>query len=224
MYTSWNDHAAGVGEGPTTSSSGSATRRPSRPGEEYPQADRCGDLAGHGPARRPARRHAPGQRRPVAGPGRHDRALRRQAAWPAHDGVGIAGAVRGEFGRPSGSPDGRSLAWAEGDGILAGEFGRDCSGTPKLRIPGGREPDWGPAPVNYGRAHDRPVGEAPRRRQRRPRAASEPPSRLGGVHALERPARRDVHLDRPCSVSRERQGGLEGGCGSPVINSRRYPT
>jgi hypothetical protein len=62
----------------------------------------------------------------------------------------ISGAVGGEFGRPSWSPDGGSLAWAEGDGIWAGQIGCDCSGSPKLRIPGGRDPDWGPAPVSGG--------------------------------------------------------------------------
>lgn len=65
----------------------------------------------------------------------------------------ISGAVGGEFGRPSWAPDGRSLAWAEGDGIWAGRVGRDCSGRPKLRIPGGREPDWGPAPVGAVGGH-----------------------------------------------------------------------
>lgn len=57
----------------------------------------------------------------------------------------ISGAVGGEFGRPSWSPDGRSLAWQEGNGIWAMPIGRDCSGTAKLVIPGGAEPDWGPA-------------------------------------------------------------------------------
>ena len=59
-------------------------------------------------------------------------------------------AVGGEFGRPSWSPDGSSLAWTEGNGIWAMAIGRDCSGTPKLVIPGGREPDWGPADVGAG--------------------------------------------------------------------------
>jgi hypothetical protein len=54
-------------------------------------------------------------------------------------------AVGGEFGRPSWSPDGSSLAWSEGNGIWAMAIGRDCSGAQKLVIPGGREPDWGPA-------------------------------------------------------------------------------
>jgi hypothetical protein len=54
-------------------------------------------------------------------------------------------AVGGEFGRPSWSPDGTSLAWSEGNGIWAMAIGRDCSGTQKLVIPGGREPDWGPS-------------------------------------------------------------------------------
>jgi hypothetical protein len=57
----------------------------------------------------------------------------------------ISDAVGGEFGRPTWSPDGRSLAWPEGNGIWAMPLGRDCSGTQKLVIPGGAEPDWGPA-------------------------------------------------------------------------------
>ena len=65
----------------------------------------------------------------------------------------ITDPVGGEYGRPSWSPDGRSLAWSEGNGIWAARIGRDCSGTPRLAIPGGREPDWGPAPVSGGSAH-----------------------------------------------------------------------
>jgi hypothetical protein len=62
----------------------------------------------------------------------------------------LTDAVGGEFGRPSWSPDGSSLAWSEGNGIWAMAIGRDCSGTQKLVIPGGREPDWGPADVGSG--------------------------------------------------------------------------
>jgi hypothetical protein len=66
-------------------------------------------------------------------------------------------AAGGEFGKPSWSPDGSSLAWSEGNGIWAMAIGRDCSGTPKLVIPGGREPDWGPAqPGGGGSAVDVP--------------------------------------------------------------------
>jgi WD40 repeat protein len=59
----------------------------------------------------------------------------------------ITGATGGEFGAPSWSPDGRSLAWAEGDGVWTGAVARNCAGSPRLTIPGAREPDWGPAGV-----------------------------------------------------------------------------
>jgi hypothetical protein len=60
----------------------------------------------------------------------------------------ITGATGGEFGIPSWSPDGRSLAWAEGNGVWTGTIARDCAGTPQLTIPGAREPDWGPADMD----------------------------------------------------------------------------
>jgi hypothetical protein len=62
----------------------------------------------------------------------------------------MTGAVGGEFGRPSWSPDGTSLAWQEGNGIWAMAIGRDCSGSAKLVIPGGSGPDWGPAEPGGG--------------------------------------------------------------------------
>jgi hypothetical protein len=57
----------------------------------------------------------------------------------------LTGATGGEFGILSWSPDERSLAWAEGNGIWTGAIGHDCSGSPHLTIAGAREPDWGPA-------------------------------------------------------------------------------
>lgn len=62
----------------------------------------------------------------------------------------ISNAVGGQFGRPSWSPDGGSLAWQEGNGIWTMAIGRDCSGSQRLVIPDGRDPDWGPADPGAG--------------------------------------------------------------------------
>ena len=77
----------------------------------------------------------------------------------------LSGAVGGEFGEPTWSPSGEALAWSEGDGIWTGAIGHDCSGRPSLTIPGGREPDWGPAaPGDAGIATARiPRSMTPRR-------------------------------------------------------------
>jgi hypothetical protein len=61
----------------------------------------------------------------------------------------------GAFGQPTFSPDGGGLAWHAGDGIHVAavpSFASDCTldgatPAPPLVIPGGREPDWGPADV-----------------------------------------------------------------------------
>jgi hypothetical protein len=72
----------------------------------------------------------------------------------------LTGATGGEFGVPSWSPDGRSLAWAEGDGVWTGTIGRNCSGNPHFTIPGANEPDWGPANVD-GASPPRPSDPGP---------------------------------------------------------------
>jgi hypothetical protein len=66
-----------------------------------------------------------------------------------------SGAPGGKFSQPTFAPDGTRLAWGAGDGIYVvsvPDFGGGCTLTgatpaPPLVIPGGAEPDWGPADV-----------------------------------------------------------------------------
>ncbi|HET8950999.1 MAG TPA: hypothetical protein VFN44_10830 [Solirubrobacteraceae bacterium] len=52
----------------------------------------------------------------------------------------------GEITPPSWGPDGDSLAYSAPDGIWVAQLNGSCDkATNKLVIPGGREPDWGPA-------------------------------------------------------------------------------
>ena len=54
----------------------------------------------------------------------------------------------GPLGRPTWSPDGRSLAWSDGAGIWTSPVdlgAQRCGLTPKLIVAGGASPDWGPA-------------------------------------------------------------------------------
>ena len=55
----------------------------------------------------------------------------------------------GKFTSPTWSPDGRSLAWQDSRGIWVGRVGdvsgRTCQLTRRLLVPGGSQPDWGPA-------------------------------------------------------------------------------
>ncbi len=54
--------------------------------------------------------------------------------------AGIAG--------PTWSPDGTALALESADGIWVKRQARDCTVQPTLAVPGGSQPDWGPANVN----------------------------------------------------------------------------
>jgi hypothetical protein len=51
---------------------------------------------------------------------------------------------------PTFSPDGKRLAWQEGNGVwtVSQPSIDDCNIEPKLTIPGASEPDWSPANVN----------------------------------------------------------------------------
>jgi hypothetical protein len=66
-----------------------------------------------------------------------------------------SGPAGGRYSQPTFAPDGGRLAWAEADGVHVAAvptFGAGCSlqgatPEPPLVIPGGSEPDWGPAGV-----------------------------------------------------------------------------
>jgi WD40 repeat protein len=59
------------------------------------------------------------------------------------------GGPNGKFTSPTWSPDGKSLAWADAQGIWIGRVddisSQTCQLTKTLVIPGGSSPDWGPA-------------------------------------------------------------------------------
>ena len=59
----------------------------------------------------------------------------------------------GAFADPTLAPGGGAVAWQEGDGVWTSAFpGDDCAGAaPRLTIPGGSQPDDGPANVNPAR-------------------------------------------------------------------------
>ena len=84
--------------------------------------------------------------------------------------------VGGKFENLSFAPDGRSLAYAVGDGIWimdVPDFSGGCGPLPttnKLVIPGGRHPHWGPADVPpasgvRAQAASSPTAAAPTRRR-----------------------------------------------------------
>ena len=70
-----------------------------------------------------------------------------------------------ELGPPTFSPDGTEVAWGEPDGIWVGSIGRpdSCDGwEATLVIPGGLEPDWGPADPGPGATPAPPGASGPR--------------------------------------------------------------
>lgn len=70
---------------------------------------------------------------------------------PAH--TCTFGHPTGEFADPTLSPGATTVAWQENDGIWLSHVpaGAGCDGAePRLAIPGGSEPDFGPANVNPG--------------------------------------------------------------------------
>ena len=74
-------------------------------------------------------------------------------AKPAH-ATCVLGSPEGEFESPSWKPDGTSLTWQEDDGIwtagLPAISAAECSNfltSTTLIVPGGSQPDWGPADV-----------------------------------------------------------------------------
>jgi hypothetical protein len=77
-----------------------------------------------------------------------------------------SGPAGGRYSQPTFAPDGGRVAWAESDGVHVAAvpaFGGGCSlegatPTPPLVIPGGSEPDWGPADVPPARATTKPGG------------------------------------------------------------------
>jgi hypothetical protein len=66
----------------------------------------------------------------------------------------LVGAQGGKFSGPTWSQDGQTLAWQEGNGIWSAQIPdiASCAAiTPsQLIVPGGAEPDFGPAAVNPG--------------------------------------------------------------------------
>ena len=75
---------------------------------------------------------------------------------------GYFGPDGGKFTSPTFSPDSRSLAWGEGNGIWVAGGQQECVGgeasrNGRLVIPGGKDPDWSAADVPTGR----PVAQQP---------------------------------------------------------------
>jgi hypothetical protein len=86
--------------------------------------------------------------------------------YPRQCAYGVKSPAGGKFSAVSWSPDGGTLAYADGAGVnVVGipAFGPDCGtpGEPRLLIPGATSPDWGPADVPAARPVPAP-GPAPK--------------------------------------------------------------
>jgi hypothetical protein len=83
---------------------------------------------------------------------------------PSNTGCVFTGPAGGQFNDPTWAPSGTGVAWEEGDDLESTAPGpgegiwvwsgvdlAGCTGTPSApAIPGGSEPDWGPADINPG--------------------------------------------------------------------------
>ena len=70
----------------------------------------------------------------------------------------------GNVNDPTWSPDGTQLAWEEADGIHVasiGDLGACASAARPLVIPGGADPDWGPATPNASGGSGTPTPPTP---------------------------------------------------------------
>jgi hypothetical protein len=93
----------------------------------------------------------------VAGDGDSELRIYKTAPYPAYPDAcyRYSDAAGGRFSTPTFSPDGAHLAWSEGDGVkvvTVPDFAGGCTTTgasPKatMIVPGGSNPDWGPADV-----------------------------------------------------------------------------
>ena len=134
----------------------------------------------------------------------------------------------GHYSTPTFAPDGGRLAWAEDDGIkvvTVPSFAGGCTldgATPNapLVIPGGSQPDWGPADVPAGRG---PSGGGLKAKAVKTKLATRAAQGLRpqGDGALRRP--REGHGDRPRPQGRLGQQAREGrqGDGQAALHPRR---
>ena len=98
----------------------------------------------------------------VRGNGEETIALYQSGGPPPADGsappkptptCAFTGPNGGKFVRPTWSQDGQTLAWQEGNGIWSSripDFSNCAALTSQLIVPGGTDPDFGPAAVNPG--------------------------------------------------------------------------